>query len=59
MARLQLQRNMKAIDDAVAKVASGEWTVNRARVFLSSLGLTERTVNALLDELPADVQSDA
>jgi lambda family phage portal protein len=59
MSRLQLQRNMKAIDDAVAKVASGEWTVNRARVFLSSLGLTERTVNALLDELPADVQSDA
>jgi lambda family phage portal protein len=50
MSRLQLNRNMRAIDDALAKLASGEWTASRTRVFLSSLSLTERTIENLLAE---------
>lgn len=50
MSRQQLTRNMKAIDDAIAKIESGEWSPARARVFLSSVGLTQRTVDNLLHE---------
>lgn len=48
---------MKAIDDALAKRSSGEWTDARTRVFLSSIGLTEKTIANLLDD--SNVQSDA
>jgi lambda family phage portal protein len=51
MSRLQMQRNMKAIDDALNKLSSGEWTESRARVFLSSIGLTDKTIDNLLSEL--------
>jgi hypothetical protein len=55
MSRLQLNRNMKGIDDALSKLSTGEWTVSRARIFLSALGLTVRTVDNLLREFePAD-----
>ena len=47
--RAKLIRNNKAIDDALAKLGSGEWTVARARVFLGSVGLTAQTIDALLD----------
>lgn len=59
MSRLQLNRNMKGIDDALSKLSTGEWTVSRARIFLSALGLTVRTVDNLLREFEtADVQPD-
>jgi lambda family phage portal protein len=49
MKRSQLINNNKAIDDALGKLGSGEWTVKRARVFLASVGLTAQTIDALLD----------
>jgi hypothetical protein len=60
MSRLQLNRNMKGIDDALGKVQTGEWSISRARIFLSALGLTVRTVDNLLREFEtADVQVDS
>jgi hypothetical protein len=51
---------MKGIDDALSKLSTGEWTVSRARIFLSALGLTVRTVDNLLREFEtADVQVDS
>jgi hypothetical protein len=50
---------MKGIDDALGKVQTGEWSISRARIFLSALGLTVRTVDNLLREFEtADVQPD-
>jgi len=50
MSRLQLTRNWRAIDDTLNKIEQGVWTTSRARVFLESLGLKERTINNLLAE---------
>jgi lambda family phage portal protein len=50
ISRQQLNRNLKAIDDAITKLESGEWSISRARVFLSSIGLTDRTIDNLLSE---------
>lgn len=50
MSRLQLTRNWRAIDDTLNKIEQGVWTTSRARVFLESIGLKERTINNLLDE---------
>ena len=59
MSRLQMQRNLKGIDDALGKVQTGEWSIERARVFMSALGLTVRMVDNLLREFEtADVQPD-
>lgn len=63
MSRLQLQRNMKGIDDAMNKLSTGEWTETRARVHLRSLGLQPQTIDDLLGEMidpeNADTASDA
>lgn len=62
LSRQQLKRQMAAIDDGLAKVASGEWTTQRARVFYGSIGLTEKTIDNLLSEyetVAADVEPDA
>ena len=50
ISRQQLQRNTKAIDDALAKLSSGEWTVTRVRVFLSSVGMSEKSIDGLISE---------
>jgi len=50
MSRLQLTRNTRAIDDTLNKIEQGVWTTSRARVFLESLGMKERTINNLLAE---------
>lgn len=50
MSRLQLTRNTRAIDDTLNKLDQGVWTSSRARVFLESLGLKERTIDNLLAE---------
>jgi len=50
MSRLQLTRNWRAIDDTLNKIEQGVWTTSRARVFLESIGLKERTINNLLAE---------
>lgn len=67
LSRQQLKRQMAAIDDGLNKVASGEWSIARARVFYGSIGLTEKTIDNLLseyqdaptDEPAADVVPDA
>jgi len=51
VSRRQLQRNTKAIDDAFQKLSTGEWTEARARVHLSSVGMTDRTIDNLLSEV--------
>lgn len=50
MSRLQLTRNTRAIDDTLNKLDQGVWSSSRARVFLESLGLKERTIDNLLAE---------
>jgi capsid protein len=59
ISRQQLVRNNKAIDDAISKRSTGEWSDARARVFLSSIGLTEKTINALLDDFNVETETDA
>ena len=54
LSRQQLKRQMAAIDDGLNKVKSGEWTVQRARVFYGSIGLTQQTIDNLLDEFEPD-----
>ncbi len=51
ISRQQLKRNMQAIDDAIDKIATGEWTTQRATIFLSSIGLSDRTIQNLLDDV--------
>lgn len=51
LSRAQLKRNTKAIDDALANYQDGVWSETRARVFLQSVGLQDRTIEALLDEV--------
>jgi len=50
---------MAAIDDGLNKVKSGEWTVQRARVFYGSIGLTQQTIDNLLDEFEPATEPDA
>jgi lambda family phage portal protein len=55
MSRRQMQNATKAIDDALDRLTSGEWTEARTRVFLSSVGLSDRTIDNLLSELLEEV----
>lgn len=55
LSRRQLQRNMAAIDDAIENLRTGQWSETRTRVFLSSVGLSDRTVNNLLSEVLEEV----
>lgn len=50
MSRRQMINSNKAIDDALSNIESGTWTIARARIFLSQLGLGARTIEALLNE---------
>jgi hypothetical protein len=59
LSRQQLKRQMAAIDDGLNKVKSGEWTVQRARVFYGSIGLTQQTIDNLLDEFEPETEPDA
>jgi hypothetical protein len=59
LSRQQLKRQMAAIDDGLNKVKSGEWTVQRARVFYGSIGLTQQTIDNLLDEFEPSTEADA
>jgi hypothetical protein len=68
MSRLQWGRNRKAIEDILAELIAGTASETKARVFLQTLGLTEATASALiqdaqdgtidtnLDEVPATEQ---
>ncbi len=50
ISRSQLKNNVKAIDDALEKYTSGEWTLSRTRIFLRSIGLKTETIAELLDD---------
>lgn len=50
MSRRDMINSNKAIDDALANVESGTWTIARARIFLSQMNLSARTIDALLNE---------
>ena len=55
MSRRQMQNATKAIDDALDRLTSGEWSEARTRVFLSSVGMSDRTIDNLLSELLEEV----
>lgn len=59
LSRRQLQNNSKAIDDALNKLSSGEWSETRTRLFLSSVGLNDRTIRELLDEILIGEQAES
>jgi hypothetical protein len=50
-----MQNATKAIDDALDRLTSGEWSEARTRVFLSSVGMSDRTIDNLLSELLEEV----
>jgi 2'-5' RNA ligase len=54
MNRRDMINSNKAIDDALDNVATGKWTVARARIFLEQLGLKSRTIESLLNEFPQE-----
>jgi len=54
MSRRQMHNATKAIDDAIHHFSAGEWTRTRTGLFLSSLGLKQTTIDALLDEIDDD-----
>jgi lambda family phage portal protein len=51
MSRQQVKRNLAAMDDAFAKLTSGEWTETRARVHLRMVGISETAIDNLLAEI--------
>ena len=63
LSTLQFNRNRKAIDKTINELASGAISEAAARVFLSSVGMSETSVQALIDDakdgsvdtLPAEV----
>jgi hypothetical protein len=48
MSRLQWQRNRKAIEDVLAGLADGSMSTTKASALLSTLGLAQATIDALL-----------
>jgi lambda family phage portal protein len=58
MSRRQMHNATKAIDDAIHHFAAGEWTRTRTALFLSSLGLKQKTIDALLDEIAEDLAEE-
>ena len=50
MSRLQWGRNRKAIEDVLAELIAGTASETKTRVFLQSLGMTESTANALIED---------
>jgi hypothetical protein len=65
LSTLQFNRNRKAIDKTLNELASGAISEAAAKVFLSSVGMSEASVQALIDDakdgsvdaLPAEVQA--
>lgn len=55
---LQFKRNRKAIEGVLAELAAGEITENKARVFLSSVGMQQESVDALIEDALDDGQVD-
>lgn len=58
MSRRQLQNATKAVDDAIDRLRTGEWSETRTRVFLSSVGFSDRTINSLLDEVLEEIGAE-
>lgn len=50
ISRLQWGRNRKAIEDILAELIAGTASETKARVFLQTLGLTEATASALIQD---------
>lgn len=50
MSRLQWGRNRKAIEDILAELIAGTASETKAQVFLQTLGLTEATASALIQD---------
>ena len=50
MSRLQWGRNRKAIEDILAELIAGTASETKAKVFLQTLGLTEATAAALIQD---------
>lgn len=50
LSRLQFGRNRKAIEDILAEFIAGTASETKTRVFLMSLGMTEATANALIED---------
>lgn len=48
--RLQVKRDLAAMDDAFIKLASGEWSERRARRHLSMVGILPETIDDLIEE---------
>ena len=51
MSRLQWGRNRKAIEDILAELIAGTASETKAKVFLQTLGLTEATAQALIQDV--------
>lgn len=58
MSRRQMHNSTKAIDDALENFTTGKWSYTRTQVFLSSIGLKQATIVALLDEIAEDIMGD-
>jgi hypothetical protein len=53
--RLQWNRNLKAIDDVLDRLLASEISLVKAKVLLGMLGLSELSINDLLDEVKNSV----
>lgn len=52
--RSSVKNASRAIDEAISKVQSGEWTPLRAKVYMSSVGWKDATIDALLSEVVSE-----
>ena len=61
--RAQWNRNLKAIDDVLDKLMANEISIVKAKALLSVVGLSEQTINSLLDDVqpidaPIELEGD-
>lgn len=54
MSTLQWSRNVKAVNNILSQVSTGQRSRNYGQVMLKSLGLNDETATALLDDLESD-----
>lgn len=48
--RLEVKRDMAAMEDAFTKLTSGEWSERRARTHLGMVGIQPETIDALIED---------
>lgn len=54
--RLEVKRDMAAMEDAFTKLTSGEWSESRARLHLGMVGILPDTIDALIEEAAAAME---